>query len=130
MKEKYLLLLLLMVTLIFSTPCLAAPKGKSAPKMVPGAGVTATCLKCHGPFEKLASAPPSYETAGKEKISPHRFVPHDLKEIEDCLDCHKQHSAVPTKEELAALPRPNVKACYSCHHTENFTRCKTCHKAE
>ena len=89
---------------------------------------TAACLKCHGPFEKLASAPPSYITTSGEKITPHRYVPHDQKDIPDCVSCHQTHSANPTAGEMATLPKPNVKFCFDCHHKENFMRCKACHK--
>ena len=88
---------------------------------------TAACLKCHGPFDKLASAPPSFITASGEKITPHRYVPHDLKDIPDCVNCHQTHSANPTASEIVALPKPNVKFYFDCHHKENFMRCKACH---
>jgi len=92
--------------------------------------VTTVCLQCHGPFEKLASEPPNFTAPSGEKITPHRYVPHDLKEIPDCLNCHHKHSENPTPAEIAALPKPNVKFCFECHHKENFTRCKDCHKPE
>ena len=91
-------------------------------------GATAVCLKCHGPFEKLASAPPSFISPSGEKIVPHRYIPHDQKDIPDCVNCHQPHSANPTATELAALPKPNVRLCFDCHHKENFKRCKACHK--
>jgi len=91
-------------------------------------GSTVVCLKCHGPFEKLASAPPSYVAASGEKITPHRYIPHEQKDIPDCVNCHQPHSANPTAKEIAALPKPNVKFCFDCHHKQNFMRCKACHK--
>jgi predicted CXXCH cytochrome family protein len=91
-------------------------------------GATADCLKCHGPFDKLASAPPSFISTSGEKITPHRYVPHDQKDIPDCANCHQPHSANPTADEIAALPKPNVTFCFDCHHKKNFMRCKACHK--
>lgn len=88
------------------------------------------CLKCHGPFEKLSSAPPFYTAPSGEKINPHRYVPHDLKDVPDCVSCHKPHSATPTAAELAALPKPNVTSCFECHHTKTFQNCEGCHKKD
>ena len=98
---------------------------------VPAAAANTTpagCLECHGPFEKLASAPPHFVAPSGEKINPHRYVPHDLKEIPECVSCHKPHSATPNADELSALPKPNVETCFECHHERNFENCQKCHK--
>ena len=91
-----------------------------------------TCLSCHGPFDKLIEGTGNYIAPSGEKISPHRYVPHDSKKDEDvpeCTNCHAAHSLDP-------LPTPgsidksklDVKWCYdSCHHEKNFTSCKECH---
>jgi predicted CXXCH cytochrome family protein len=140
MKGYSLIRVIVLVSLFFvigTSPLvesvLAAGPGKAAkpqPPPVPAKGedVAAACLKCHGPFDKLTSAPPRFVTQKGEKINPHRYVPHDLKEIPDCVSCHKPHSAAPNAGEIAALPKPNVKTCYECHHKEDFASCKSCHK--
>jgi predicted CXXCH cytochrome family protein len=100
----------------------AAPAG--------GADPAAACLQCHGPFEKLAGAPARFVAPSGEKVNPHRFVPHDLTDVPECTGCHQPHSAAPKAAELAALPRPNVKSCFECHHKQNFGSCQSCHKRE
>ena len=90
------------------------------------------CLNCHGPFDKLASAAASYVAPSGEKITPHRFVPHDskgAKGIPECSNCHQPHPAEPTASDLAALAKPDVQWCYAtCHHKNTFESCKDCHK--
>jgi hypothetical protein len=129
MKEHWFLRIMVLFLFLAITGTLssaAAPQQPSATKET--ASPAQGCLKCHGPFEKLASAPPRFIAPSGEKITPHRYVPHDLKDIPDCVSCHQAHSANPTAAEIAALPKPNVKTCYECHHKENFTLCKACHK--
>jgi predicted CXXCH cytochrome family protein len=120
-------------TFFITETVLAAGPAKAAkprPPAVPAKveNTTVACLKCHGPFEKLISAPPKFVTQKGEKINPHRYVPHDLKDIPECVSCHKPHSATPNAGEIAALPKPNVKTCYECHHKEDFASCKSCHQ--
>ncbi len=120
-------------TFLFAEPVFAAGPAKAAkpqPPAVPAKveKTTMACLKCHGPFEKLISAPPRFVAEKGEKINPHRYVPHDLKDVPECVSCHKPHSATPNAGEIAALPKPGVKTCYECHHKENFASCKSCHK--
>lgn len=105
----------------------AAAKAK-APAPAPAPKGSAACLSCHGPFEKLASAPPFFVAPSGEKINPHVYVPHDLKEVPDCVSCHKPHSANPTDAELASLPKPTVTSCFECHHKQNFENCQKCHE--
>lgn len=117
----------------FAPSILADGPGNAAGPQPPSASTengneAVQCLTCHGPFEKLASAPPSYVAPSGEKVNPHRYVPHDLKDIPDCVSCHKPHSATPTADEIAALPKPNVKTCFECHHKQSFAPCKSCHK--
>jgi hypothetical protein len=125
-----LLSLLWLVAVSFFVPAIfaAGPQPPSAP--TGGGNASAACLECHGPFEKLASAPPYFVAPSGEKINPHRFVPHDLKDIPDCVSCHKAHSATPTSAELAALPKPNVNTCFECHHKRDFVNCQSCHKRD
>jgi predicted CXXCH cytochrome family protein len=125
-------LFLIIGTFFLAEAVLAAGPAKAAkpqPPPVPAkdGNASAACLKCHGPFEKLTSASPKFVTQKGEKINPHRYVPHDLKDIPDCVSCHKPHSAAPNAKEIAALPKPGVKTCYECHHKEDFASCKSCH---
>jgi hypothetical protein len=111
----------------------AAPSGaqqKAAPS--PAVISKEDCLKCHGPFEKLATASPSYVAPSGEKIVPHRFVPHNSKEakaIPGCDNCHEPHAVPPTGPTPGAPPKADVQWCYTtCHHKNNFALCKDCHK--
>ena len=92
----------------------------------------AQCLGCHGPFEKLTAVTDKYTAPSGEKISPHRFVPHDSKKDEDvpeCTNCHTAHALDPLPTHGSVdLSKVDVKWCYeSCHHEKNFTSCKECH---
>jgi hypothetical protein len=88
----------------------------------------AACLACHGSFAKLVSAPPAFQTDGFDVVTPHRFIPHESKEVPECSSCHAAHPLPPVASEIAALPKPNVNWCYSfCHHQYSFTSCKPCH---
>ncbi len=89
------------------------------------------CLNCHGPFVKLIVSTTNYVAASGEKISPHRYVPHDSKlqkDVPDCLHCHTAQSLtfLPAKGSID-LKKANVEWCYSCHHEKNFQSCKDCH---
>lgn len=90
------------------------------------------CLDCHGPFDKLAAATASYMAPSGEKITPHRYVPHNSKEakgIPECSNCHQPHPVPPGASDLAALAKPDIQWCYTtCHHKNNFEPCKDCHK--
>jgi cytochrome b subunit of formate dehydrogenase len=121
-----------------AAPVATKAASSSAPISVPSAGTTAAamgkdaCLACHGPFDKLVTAKPSFKTDSDETINPHQYVPHDektAKAIQECTNCHKQqHPLPPTASDLAALPKPAITWCYSaCHHTYTFTPCKACH---
>jgi hypothetical protein len=90
------------------------------------------CLNCHGPFDKLIEASGQYVAPSGEKISPHRYVPHDSTKDEDipeCTRCHTAHSLDPLPAQGSIdLSKVNVQWCYdSCHHEKNFTSCKQCH---
>ena len=91
----------------------------------------AKCLSCHGPFEKMTGVTDKYTAPSGEKISPHRFVPHDSKKVEDvpeCTNCHTAHPINPPAHGSVDLSKVNVKWCYeTCHHEKNFTSCKQCH---
>jgi hypothetical protein len=90
------------------------------------------CLNCHGPFDKLALATANYMAPSGERTTSHRYVPHNSKEaktIPECSNCHQSHPVPPTASDLAVLPKPDVQWCYTtCHHKNNFTPCKDCHK--
>ncbi len=67
------------------------------------------CLGCHGPFEKLVTAPKTYTTESGDKINPHQYVPHnraDAKSIPRCTNCHEPHPVPLTSK--ADLRKPNV----------------------
>ena len=131
----------LFVTIGLVTPRVSAqsPGAKTAaPPTTPQTNTSMTgsskdrCLNCHGPFDKLAAATPNYMAQSGERITPHRYVPHDSKEakaIPECYNCHQPHPVRPALTDLAALPKPNVQWCYtSCHHENHFTPCKNCHQ--
>lgn len=83
------------------------------------------CLKCHGPFAKLAARTEDFLTEWDEKVNPHIYVPHDKKTIVDCLDCHAAHP-VPVTSGMK-VTQAKLQYCYSCHHTESFESCTDCH---
>ncbi|MFA5852326.1 MAG: cytochrome c3 family protein [Spirochaetales bacterium] len=85
----------------------------------------AYCLKCHGPFEKLAERTKDYITDWDEKANPHVYIPHNTKTIVDCTECHDVH-AIPYNP-AESLRTPNVQYCYSCHHAETLVNCNQCH---
>jgi hypothetical protein len=107
----------------------ASPSAQPGP--TENAASKETCLGCHGPFDKLAGSA-NYQAPSGEKISPHRYVPHnsrDAKAIPECSNCHEPHPVPPTTSSLAALPKPEVQWCYTaCHHKNTFQPCKDCHK--
>ncbi len=90
------------------------------------------CLKCHGPYEKLAGAPAAYAAPGGERINPHVYVPHTDREatgVPECTSCHEPHAIPPDAARIKAQPRPDVEWCYTaCHHSNDFQPCKNCHK--
>ncbi len=114
------------------------PLPTTAPTLPPSATATTAstaagsskdaCLECHGPFDKLVSATANYNAwQGGEKTSPHRYVPHDSKDIPECSNCHKQaHPLSPTAADISAMPKPNPQWCYTCHHA-GVLQCGTCH---
>jgi hypothetical protein len=90
------------------------------------------CLNCHGPFDKLVGMTDKYVAPSGEKISPHRYVPHDSKkdaDIPECTNCHVAHPLDPLPTQGSVdLSKVNVQYCYeTCHHEKNFTPCKSCH---
>jgi hypothetical protein len=133
-----LVILIAVVLVILEFGCLraGAAGGVSAGASQSGGSTTTAskdlCLNCHGPFDNLATASPNYKAPSGEKITPHRYVPHnskDAKAIPGCNNCHEPHPVPPTAAGLAALPKPDVQWCYTtCHHENNFASCKDCHK--
>ena len=85
----------------------------------------AYCLKCHGPFEKLAERTKDYVTEWDESANPHVYVPHDSKSIVECSECHDPHPIPFAPSENAR--KPNVDYCYSCHHAQTLVNCNQCH---
>lgn len=86
------------------------------------------CLGCHGPIEKLTDADIKFKVDGGT-VNPHKFVPHDSKNLADfpdCTVCHKPHAMPPSKgyKDVSA----NVEVCYQCHHNYTFQRCSKCHE--
>ena len=105
----------------------AAPAAEQAAK-VP----KSQCLSCHGPFDKIIESTSDYTALSGEKISPHRYVPHDSKkedDIPECTNCHAAHPLDPLPEPgTVDLKKVDVQWCYTaCHHEKNFTPCAQCH---
>jgi hypothetical protein len=90
------------------------------------------CLKCHGPYAKLAGAPAAYAAPSGEKINPHVYVPHATREataVPECTNCHQPHAIPPDAAQIKAQPAPDAQWCYTaCHHSNDFQPCKSCHK--
>jgi predicted CXXCH cytochrome family protein len=87
------------------------------------------CLGCHGPFDKLTTAPKTFTDESGDKINPHRYVPHnkqDAKSVPECTNCHTPHP-VPLQEKKD-VTKPGIDSCYGCHHMRDFSDCKSCHK--
>jgi hypothetical protein len=84
------------------------------------------CLKCHGPFEKLAERTKDYVTEWDEKANPHVYVPHDSTKVLECSECHDLHP-IPFKK-VEDARKPNVDYCYSCHHAQTLVNCNECHQ--
>ena len=110
----------------------ASNPATNAPTAAPTAGKTEDkCLDCHGPFDKLIATSTNYVASSGEKISPHRYVPHDsklVKDIPDCSHCHTAHSltSLPAKGSID-LSKVSVEWCFECHHEKTFQSCKDCH---
>jgi predicted CXXCH cytochrome family protein len=110
-------------------PTKAATKPTTAPTAVSKAagGSKADCLMCHGPFEKIITATADYKMPSGDreiKSNPHRYVPHDSKDIPECSYCHEPHPVPPTSAK--GLPKPKATWCYGCHHNK-ILRCGGCH---
>ena len=106
-----------------------SPAQTPAPAPAAGAETTVegskdTCLGCHGPFDKLTSVTVNYQWQSGDKSSPHRYVPHDSKDIPECSNCHKPHPVPLTSTK--GLPKANAEWCNMCHHA-GFAPCKSCH---
>ncbi|MCI5850758.1 MAG: cytochrome c3 family protein [Sutterellaceae bacterium] len=89
----------------------------------------AECLACHGPIEKLTALPPKYDAGDGKLVNPHKFVPHDSKDLAkfpECTTCHTPHTMPPPKG--FHDKNANVETCFSCHHEMNFKKCSECHK--
>lgn len=85
------------------------------------------CLECHGPFEKLAKATENWQSPAGEKANPHTYVPHDTKDIPQCIECHPPHP-IPLQDKSAVVKPKDVDFCYSgCHHPRNLQPCQGCH---
>lgn len=108
-----------------SSEAAGSPESVSSASLDEGPKDAAWCLKCHGPFEKLAARTVDYVTEWDEKANPHTFVPHDTETIVECAECHQPH-AIPF-DRNAPKEEPNVSWCYSCHHAETLAHCNTCH---
>lgn len=102
-----------------------ANAGPTPGSETPNASSALLCLGCHGPFDKLINAQIEFTTSGDETLNPHRFVPHDSKNVPQCTKCHVPHP-IPLKS-TDTVPEANVEWCFSCHHQWTFTPCKECH---
>ena len=130
-KDLFLFLMATMIILeVCVVPAAAAPAAASKTTAPATAVSKEVCLNCHGPFDKLATASAKYVASSGEKITPHRFVPHNSKEakaVPGCNNCHETHPLPATAATVATLPKPDVQWCYTCHHKNNFVSCKDCH---
>lgn len=88
----------------------------------------ANCLSCHGPFDKLVEDTAKYVAPSGEKTSPHRYVPHNSKDIPECIHCHTAHpqEPLPTKGSID-VSKVTIDWCFSCHHEKTLQTCKDCH---
>ena len=85
------------------------------------------CLACHGPFDKIMKATAEWKTPSGDTASPHKYIPHDSKDIPQCTECHTPHE-IPLKDKAAVVKPKDLQFCYdSCHHMKNLQSCKTCH---
>jgi len=117
-----------------SAPMIAAATAPSSELSQTSTPTTATskdvCLDCHGPFDELAKSTTGYVAPSGEKATPHRYIPHDKKDpsaIPECSNCHQPHPVPPPSP--MAVPKASVDWCSgTCHHENNFTPCKVCHK--
>jgi predicted CXXCH cytochrome family protein len=110
-----------------SAAAAAKPATAAAAVSKAAASSKAACLTCHGPFEKIIAATGEYmmQSGDQEiKSNPHRYVPHDSKDIPECIYCHEPHPVPLTSKE--GLPKPKATWCYGCHHAKVLT-CGTCH---
>lgn len=139
-----LLLTLALTTMVLGSGSLTAadaPANGKGPALNPATNAPASaptvgkseddCLDCHGPFDKLIAATTNYVASSGEKISPHRYVPHNsklVKDIPDCSHCHTAHSlsSLPAKGSID-LSKVSVEWCFECHHEKTFQSCKDCH---
>jgi hypothetical protein len=114
------------LTLLLNGSSLVQTPASAATPASPATGSSKdVCLACHGSFDKLVSKTANYNGwLGREKASPHRYVPHKTKDIPNCSHCHKPHPVPLTSME--GLPKPNADWCYTCHHT-GFLECGACH---
>lgn len=89
---------------------------------------TNPCLGCHN-YNKLLALEPKF-IVKDEPVNPHRYIPHDSKEIPDCTSCHEPHSTSPLPKgpEDVDMSKVNVEMCFSCHHLQNLTPCESCHE--
>jgi hypothetical protein len=86
------------------------------------------CLACHGPFEKLVSAPATFKASSDETVNPHKYVPHDSEDAPQCSECHVVPHEIPPKDKASVVKPKDVSYCFdSCHHAKNFQPCKNCH---
>jgi len=125
MKASWIYILLL-ICILAPTAGMGAPVSKAAPVNTPVN--KKACLGCHGPFDKLNTAPKTFITESGDKINPHWYVPHDQKEeknIPECTNCHNPHSLPITAKEK--LPKADGDWCFSCHHNGELKACNACH---
>lgn len=127
MKRKTALLLIVSVCVLVLCSLWLAAKDVDPADRAPAKTGKDQCLACHGPFEKLASDTAGFKAKGGEVGTPHRYVPHDTKDIPECDECHTPH-ALPAPDATAAKNTATVDKCYDgCHHTKTLEKCSECH---
>ncbi len=122
-KRSTLFLIALIVLILFGSIALATQdSGKQEAKID-----KTKCLGCHGPFEKIIKATANWESPAGDKVSPHRYVPHDSEDVPECTECHTPHT-IPLQDKASVVKPKDVDYCYTaCHHAHNLQPCKNCH---
>lgn len=121
--------------LAIPTPTIVEPTATAASSTVSTGDISGTvsaqnanpCLGCHK-YNDLLALKPKFELESGS-VNPHWYVPHDSKNIPECTNCHVPHaiSPLPKGPQDVDMSQVNVQMCFSCHHLQNFTPCKTCH---
>jgi|WetSurSiteA1Bulk_404760.scaffolds.fasta_scaffold47793_2 hypothetical protein len=125
MQKRFSLSFIALVVLaVFGSIALATQEAKKPAEKI----TKDMCLGCHGPYEKIIKATENFKTPNGDASTPHRYVPHDSKDIPECTECHVPHGLTPLPEKSTVEKPKDVQFCYDgCHHMRNLQSCKNCH---